>query len=108
MTRRLTRPEIFLWALVSGSACSSGGAAPDAGTSADAPGQETAIEAGALTRSAYCARIQAVCTGSNAQYSNLDDCLNSCRAFPVGQVHDEHVDSLACRITHLAMVAGND
>jgi hypothetical protein len=99
---------MFLWALFSGgalAACGSGGTASDAGSTGDAPDQETSVEAGALTCAAYCAAIQAACTGSLLQYSDRDDCLKSCAAFPVGQRDDNLVDTLGCRISHAAMAA---
>jgi hypothetical protein len=47
----------------------------------------------------YCATIQAACTTTIQQYSNADDCLASCKAFPVGAAGDVAGDTLGCRLT---------
>jgi hypothetical protein len=82
-----------------------GAAGSDAGRG-DAPGEAAAL---ALTCPSYCDAIMTACTASNQQYSNGDDCLNSCMAFPVGQPDDDFVDSLGCRVRHtaLALAAGS-
>jgi hypothetical protein len=79
-------------------ACGSSGAA--AGDAADAGG-DAAAEApppGPPTCADYCATIQAACAATRPQYSNDDDCLASCKAFPVGAADDTSGDTLGCRL----------
>jgi hypothetical protein len=45
----------------------------------------------------YCTAIQAACTLGNQQYANMDNCMNSCKAFPVGVADDRGGDTLGCR-----------
>ena len=51
---------------------------------------------------AYCATIQANCTGANAQYPNLDQCTKTCASFAVGTstVTDTAGNTLGCRINY--------
>lgn len=63
---------------------------------------DTAIDAPppALDCSTYCAKIQTNCTGANAQYPNMDQCMATCASFPVGtsMVTDTAGNTLGCRI----------
>jgi hypothetical protein len=52
------------------------------------------------TCEAYCTTIQANCTAMNQQYSSKDNCLNSCKAIPVGKSADTSGNTLGCRIYH--------
>lgn len=65
-----------------------------------------------LTCEGYCALIDEVCTGPNAQFSSVDACLPFCSTFEVGQAGATSGNSLACRIQHLeatkAMPEGSD
>lgn len=55
---------------------------------------------------AYCSEIQKNCTGVNAQYPNLDQCMHACASFAVGTstVDDTAGNTLGCRI-HYAVAA---
>ena len=48
----------------------------------------------------YCSEIQANCTGANAQYPNMDQCMATCASFAVGtsKVTDTSGNTLGCRI----------
>lgn len=45
----------------------------------------------------YCALVQTACAPDHQQYSDMDDCLASCLAFPVGEATDTGGDTLGCR-----------
>ncbi len=59
---------------------------------------------------AYCDTIMANCTSTmdpdsglpvgNQQYTNMQNCLNSCKAMPVGASGDTSGNTLGCRTTH--------
>ncbi len=65
----------------------------------------------------YCTTIMTNCTGSDAvdggtmkphqQYSTMTNCLNSCKAMPVGNTGDKAGNTLNCRVYH-AMAAAMD
>ncbi|HVZ74616.1 MAG TPA: hypothetical protein VHJ20_19675 [Polyangia bacterium] len=105
MSRRLSGSMVLLCAWVGAAlaGCGSGGANAGDAASGDAPSE--ASDAGGLTCAAYCTTIMAACTGSNQQYSGMDDCLNSCKAFPVGTAADTSDDTLGCRATHAGVAA---
>jgi hypothetical protein len=88
-----------MWATACGS---SGATAGDAGDAA----AETA-PAGPPTCADYCAAIQAACATARPQYSNDDDCLASCQAFPVGAAGDTTGDTLGCRLTYARKAAAS-
>ena len=49
---------------------------------------------------AYCNDVMANCTGGNAQYADLNTCLQTCTtwaAWPLGTSADLNVDTVACR-----------
>lgn len=50
----------------------------------------------------YCAKIEAGCTGENAQYPDMKHCMAACASFPVGTstVADTSGNTLGCRIYH--------
>jgi hypothetical protein len=87
-------------------ACGSSGST--AGDASDAASSTPDAGALALTCASYCAAIATTCTGSNEQYSDTDDCLHSCAAFPVGTMGDNLVDTLGCRVHHLGMAISDD
>ena len=90
-------------------ACGSNGPSGDAGpTPGDAASDSSEGGALALTCASYCAGIVGTCTGSNQQYSDMADCLRSCAAFPVGGSGDNLVDTLGCRVAHLANAMSDD
>lgn len=77
--------------------------------------KKPAIDAGpdsvpvALDCPTYCAKIQANCTGTNAQYTGDPmSCAATCMSFPVGtsSVSDTSSNTLGCRI-HYAVGASN-
>lgn len=54
---------------------------------------------------AYCSQIQANCTGDNASFTDMDSCLASCAAFPVGSFDDKSGDTVQCRTYHASFPA---
>jgi hypothetical protein len=92
--RRLTQSHFVLVAVavaLAGAACGSGGGA--------------ATPAGPPTCADYCALIQTACAADHQQYSDGDDCMASCLAFPVGDATDTSGDTLGCRLS-FARTAG--
>jgi hypothetical protein len=70
----------------------------------DAAVKDAEIDAAPVTLDcpAYCAEIQANCTGANAQYPDVAHCTATCASFTVGtsKVTDTAGNSLGCRIYH--------
>jgi hypothetical protein len=60
----------------------------------------------APTCAEYCDLVQTTCAPDHQQYSDMDDCLASCVAFPVGTGTDMTGDTLGCRLTY-ARAAGS-
>jgi len=64
------------------------------------------------TCEAYCALIEEVCVGPNAQFASVDACLPFCSTYPAGEPGETSGNSLACRIATLeavkAMPEGSD
>jgi hypothetical protein len=85
-------------------ACGSNGA-----SSGDAGGDVASetLPAGPPTCADYCATIQAACEATRPQYSNDDDCLASCKAFPVGAADDTSGDTLGCRLGYARKAAAS-
>jgi hypothetical protein len=48
----------------------------------------------------YCSAVMTNCKGAEAQYSGMDQCKNSCAAFPAGKAGDQAGDSVQCRAYH--------
>jgi hypothetical protein len=76
------------------------------------PPQDLAVapdlaSAGAPDCATYCTAIMANCTGTNQQYTTVDNCMNVCKAIPVGTAADQSGNTLGCRIYH-ANFAKND
>ena len=91
-----------------GTSSAGDGAAGGAGAGATGAGGSGAAGASGMpTCAAYCAAIQAACTTSNQQYGDLDTCMTSCAAFPVGAGADTSGDTLGCRIHYTAMAAAS-
>lgn len=65
---------------------------------ADAPAPDA--PAAAPDPAKYCADIATHCTGSNAQYLDMDHCLGTAAAFPVGTSADTGGNTLGCRAYH--------
>jgi len=63
---------------------------------------DAAIDAPPATPSctAYCTKLMANCTGTNAQYSMLTDCMNSCSRFAVGTAGMTTTNTVGCRLYH--------
>ena len=90
-------------AIAACSSSSSGSTANDGGTgSTDEGGSSAACQT-------YCTAIMANCTSmtddtglpvGNQQYTNMNNCLNSCKAFPVGTSADMSGNTLGCRTNH--------
>jgi len=83
---QLTSHSAIALALAAAAACGTSGA--------------PAADAGPPTCAAYCAAIEAACTGSHQQYSDTDDCMASCLAFPLGGANDTAGDTLGCRLAY--------
>src|ERR1041385_3222652 len=48
----------------------------------------------------YCTQVQANCTGAQAQYPTMDQCMGTCATFPVGTLADTTGNTLGCRQYH--------
>ena len=59
--------------------------------------------AGGLDCNTYCTKIMGACTGANAQYSSMANCVDSCANFPVGAAADQMGNTLGCRINHATL-----
>lgn len=81
----------------------------DAGGSRDAQSDDGGLDPDAAPPSAscaeYCDSIMATCTGELAQYKFMPTCLASCALFPAGEEGADSGDSVACRLTHVALAA---
>lgn len=59
------------------------------------------LASGTPTCANYCATIMASCSATtNQQYTTLDNCMNSCKAIPIGTAADTSGDTLGCRTYH--------
>jgi hypothetical protein len=74
----------------------------DDGDTTDAgPGTDSGRPVLALNCDTYCTTIMANCTGANAQYENMNECLGTCSGFTPGATSTETSgDTLGCRIYH--------
>jgi hypothetical protein len=77
----------------------------DAGNDAFVPPSDSGVP---LTCAGYCTEELASCTGANAQYADMADCMAECTAlaWTVGTAADTAVDTLGCRIYHSIAAAG--
>ena len=50
-----------------------------------------------------CSTVQAECTGKNAQYSSVQNCVNVLSAKPFGSWDEVWMDSVVCRELHLLL-----
>ena len=80
------------------------GASGPSGAQDGAAGDATGA---ALSCTSYCATIQAACTSDIQQYSDMNSCVASCAAFPVGAAGDTSGDTLGCRITYAKKAAAS-
>lgn len=55
----------------------------------------------------YCTTIMANCTAANQQYTNAQNCANSCKAFPAGSAADTSGNTLGCRSYHARAAKGD-
>ncbi len=78
-------------------ACSS---SSTSNTTTDGGGGGGSDGGGALSCASYCATITANCSAANQQFSGMDQCLNSCKAFPAGAEADTSGNTLGCRTYH--------
>ena len=54
----------------------------------------------ALTCAYYCSTIQGACSGAVAQYSTMQNCMDTCAKFTPGALGEMSGDTLGCRIYH--------
>ncbi len=82
-------------------------AACGGGMTTDGGGTDSPSSGGCST---YCAQITTNCTGDNAQYADMADCLSYCSAaaWPAGMAMASSGNTLACRIYHSGMPAMGD
>jgi hypothetical protein len=83
-----------------------GGGGDDAGGGGDDAGGDT--DGGmtvTLDCATYCGRIMTACTAGNAQYASMDNCMDTCAAFPEGAISDTGGNTLGCRIYHAGAAA---
>lgn len=82
---------------------------PDTSTTTPPPDSGTTppSEAGPapLSCTSYCTAVMAACTGANAQYQSMAECMNACPSFPVGMAGDTSGNTLGCRTTHAMLAA---
>lgn len=81
-------------------ATDAGTSSGDSGGSVDSGPVNDSGASDALSCTAYCTTITANCTGANQQFSGMDQCMNSCKAFPVGTAADKAGNTLGCRTYH--------
>lgn len=78
----------------------------DSGVDAQTPEVDSGMDVdggGALTGCAgYCTQITTNCTGDNAQYASMTDCMETCAAlaWPEGTAGDTSGNTIQCRIYH--------
>lgn len=84
-------------------------ASPDSPDAGPSPGAPDAGVAGAPCES-YCSAIMTNCTGANAQYGNMDECLEMCGAsvWGEGAAGADDDNTLSCRSTHAGELAAGD
>jgi hypothetical protein len=115
----LSRPWILVFSLTL-AACGGGGGdgsgdgpdaaipdSPDAGSTPGAPDGGAVV--GAQCES-YCGEIMTNCTGDNAQYQSMDECLALCGAsgWSEGAAGAAADNTLNCRFTHAGELAASD
>lgn len=105
-TQRLLLTAGLLSAAFGLTACPSDPAPTDAPTPSDTPGADTP---GGITNdcAGYCTQTMANCTGANAQYDDMAECLAFCAAvaWDAGTEGDTTGNTLACRIYHGGVAA---
>jgi hypothetical protein len=86
----MQRASFLLVLLVA--ACGGGSSGPDAAVS---------------TCADYCAEIATNCTGTDTQYTSVDQCMAACTAFPQGDPGAQSGNSLECRVYHTGAALGD-
>jgi hypothetical protein len=95
-----------------GSAGSSTGGTAGSATGGSA-GSATGGTAGAagggagLSCAAYCALMEANCTGANAEYDNTGECTTECGGWAEGTAADTTGNTLGCHTYHATAAAGD-
>ena len=57
----------------------------------------------------YCGTVMSVCTGDNAQYASMGDCMTACGALDTsGTIGDVDGDTVQCRLYHLGVAIRGD
>jgi hypothetical protein len=73
----------------------------DGDTNDAGPGSDGGRPVLTLDCPTYCTTIMANCTGANAQYQDMNECLGTCSGFPPGAAATETSgNTLGCRIYH--------
>jgi hypothetical protein len=96
---------------------SSGGGGSDGGTGSETGAQHDSGgntdsgggDSGGTTVScdSYCTLIMQNCANANAEYTDLNTCKAMCANFAVGDAGEQSGNSLACRLAHAGLAAGN-
>jgi hypothetical protein len=88
---------------------SSSGSGSGSGSSSGSGGSSGGPYDGAvaLDCTTYCAEIMANCTGDNAQYGEMSECLNACSLMPPGTLGDTTGNTLGCRLYHGGLAASS-
>jgi hypothetical protein len=82
-------------------------AAGDAAAGLDAQGGLDATTTSTPSCAAYCTTIMQNCTGANQQFTNIMNCRQSCKTYPVGALADRSGDTLGCRVYHAGAAAAD-
>lgn len=67
---------------------------------ADAAVTPDAASTDKLDCATYCGKVTANCTGTNAQFPDATQCMQTCAKFTPGALTDTSGDTLGCRIYH--------
>ncbi|MDQ3031506.1 MAG: hypothetical protein M3Y87_03750 [Myxococcota bacterium] len=84
----------------------SGTTPEDSGTTPEDSGMtDSGVVAPTLDCATYCGRIMTACTGDNAQFASMDNCMDTCGAYDEGTIDDMAGNTLGCRIYHAGVAA---
>jgi hypothetical protein len=86
---------------------SDGGSSSTSSSKASTSSGSTSTGAMTPTCADYCSKIMSACTGDNAQFNSMDNCIASCAAYPVGTAADMAGNTLGCRSYHAGAAATN-
>lgn len=108
---------LFASAILALVGCSSGSDNKDAGSDSSTPSDGGGDSSAAPTCQSYCNTIMANCTSTTdpdsglpvgqQQYTDMNNCLNSCKAMPVGTAADTSGNTLGCRAYHATAAKGD-